>query len=86
MQRMILAITSTARLEKNRRGKAVLFKSLDEGKTWQQVDVLYSKTFDYNSMQQLPNGNVGFLGEYDFDGERTNIKMSELDINKILPE
>ena len=83
-QRALFAITSTARLEKNRRGKAILFKSLDEGKNWQQVDVLYSKTFDYNSMQRLPNGNIGILGEYDFDGERINIKMCELDINKVL--
>lgn len=82
--RALLAVTSTTRLEKGRRGKAILFKSLDEGKTWSQVDVLYSKTFDYSSLQQLPNGNIGMLGEYDFNGERINIKLSELDINKIL--
>ena len=83
-KRVLLVVTSTSRVEKNRRGKAMLFKSLDEGKTWSQVDVLYSKTFDYSSLQQLPNGNIGMLGEYDFDGERINIKLSELDINKIL--
>ncbi len=82
----LFATTVTSRLEKNRRGVCFLYKSFDEGKTWQIVEKIYSKEFDYSSLQQLPNGNIGMLGEYDFDGERIDIKFTEFDINKLLPE
>ncbi len=81
---ILLATTSTARFAGGRRGKGMLYASLDEGRTWQEIDLLYSKTFDYSVLQQLPNGNVGLLAEYDFNGQRIVTRFTEIDIKKIL--
>ncbi|MFR9522770.1 MAG: sialidase family protein [Rikenellaceae bacterium] len=82
--KILLASTVTARFENRRRGKAILYGSLNEGKSWKELDVIYTDKFDYGVMQQLPNGNVGLLAEYDFNGERAVTKLTELDINQII--
>lgn len=82
--RALFATAVNKRFEKNRRGNGLLYRSLDEGKSWEVILTIYDKNFDYSCLQQLPNGNVGMLGEYDFDGERSVIKLTEFDIDKLM--
>ncbi len=80
---VIIHVGVTARVEGRRRGRAVICLSYDDGKTWPVRKVFHKHTFDYSSLAILPDGNIGMLGEYDFDGERANIKLAKLNLKWI---
>lgn len=50
------------------RGTGVIRLSEDGGLTWDRNRVFRADTYVYNSMVQLPNGNIGLLWELEWDG------------------
>ena len=80
---VIIHVGVTARVDGRRRGKAEFRLSYDDGKTWPVNKVFHEQTFDYSSLAILPDGSIGMLGEYDFDGERLKIRLAKLNLEWI---
>jgi sialidase-1 len=83
---VIIHVGVTDRVEGRRRGKAVFCLSYDDGKTWPLCKVFHEGTFDYSSLAILPDGSIGMLAEYDFDGERAKIKLARFNLQWIEEE
>lgn len=77
---VLIHIGVTGRVNGRRRGESVILLSYDDGETWSVQKELYAKAFDYSSMVVLKNGNIGMLAEYDFNGDRANIKFAEFNL------
>lgn len=80
---VIVHVGVTDRVEGRRRGRAVLCLSYDDGQTWPLCRVIHEGTFDYSSLAILPDGSIGMLAEYDFDGERAKIKLARFNLQWI---
>lgn len=80
---VIIHVGVTARVEGRRRGKAEFCLSYDDGKTWPVRKVFHEQAFDYSSLAILPDGNIGMLGEYDFNGERLKVRLAKLNLEWI---
>ena len=76
---VLMQVLVTDRLKRNRRGNAVIALSLDDGQTWPTKKIFYDQEFDYSSLILFPDGKIGMLAEYDFDGERAKIKFVKFD-------
>ncbi len=80
---VIIHVGVTARVDGRRRGRAEFCLSYDDGNTWPVCKVFHDETFDYSSLAILPDGSIGMLGEYDFDGERAKIRLAKLNLKWI---
>ena len=83
---VIIHVGVTARVDGRKRGKAEFCLSYDDGKTWPVRKVFHDQAFDYSSLAILPDGNIGMLGEYDFNGERLKIRLAKLNLEWIETE
>ncbi|MCK0135470.1 sialidase family protein [Arenibacter sp. S6351L] len=70
----------TGRMDGNKRGKAIIALSYDDGESWPVQKPLYNGKFDYSSLAILPDGTIGMLAEYDFNGERAKIQLATFNL------
>ena len=80
---VIIHIGVTQRVNGRKRGDAIIALSYDDGKTWPIKKSLHKKEFDYSSLTILPSGTIGMLAEYDFNGERADIKFAKFNLEWI---
>lgn len=80
---VLIHIGVTGRVDGRKRGMAIIALSYDDGKTWPLQKLLYDKAFDYSSLVLLPDGTIGMLAEYDFNGERAKIKFCRFNLKWI---
>ena len=80
---VIIHVGVTARVDGRKRGKAEFCLSYDDGKTWPVRKVFHEQAFDYSSLAIMPDGSIGMLAEYDFNGERLEIKLANLNLEWI---
>jgi len=73
---VLVHIGVTGRPDGRKRGQAIIALSYDDGITWPVQRPLYNKNFDYSSLAILDDGTIGMLAEYDFDGQRAQIKFA----------
>ena len=83
MPGVIIHIGVTQRVNGRKRGDAIIALSYDDGKTWPIKKSLHKKEFDYSSLTILPDGTIGMLAEYDFNGERADIKFAKFNLEWI---
>jgi sialidase-1 len=74
---------ATARVEGTKRGAGTIWISYDDGKTWPIKKLFYPGKFDYSSLARLPDGTIGMLAEFDFDGERLNVCLAKFNLGFI---
>ncbi|NQU52773.1 MAG: exo-alpha-sialidase [Bacteroidetes bacterium] len=72
---VLIHVGVTGRSDGRKRGKSIIALSYDDGKSWPFKRPLYNNNFDYSSLAILPDGSIGMLAEYDFNGERAEIKF-----------
>lgn len=77
---VLVHVEVTGRVDGRKRGKAVVALSYDNGATWPVQKPLHEKMFDYSSLAILPDGSIGMLAEYDFDGDRAKIKFANFNL------
>ena len=77
---VIIHVGVTGRVDGRKRGKAVVAVSYDDGLTWPVQKELYNQAFDYSSLAILPDSTIAMLAEYDFNGERANIKFAKFNL------
>ncbi|GGW36252.1 hypothetical protein GCM10007383_21480 [Arenibacter certesii] len=80
---VLIHVGVTGRLDGNKRGKAVIALSYDDGETWPVQKALYKGKFDYSSLAILPDGTIGMLAEYDFNGDRAKIQLVKFNLEWI---
>lgn len=80
---VLLHVGVTGRLEDNKRAKAIIAVSYDDGKTWPVQKPLYTEAFDYSSLAVTPDGTIGMLAEYDFNGDRAKIQLAKFNLEWI---
>ena len=80
---VLIHIGVTGRPDGRKRGKSVIALSYDDGKTWSVQRPLYNQNFDYSSLVILPDGSIGMLAEYDFNGNRATIKFVKFNLSWI---
>lgn len=80
---VLIHVGVTGRLDGNKRGKSIIALSYDDGETWPVQKTLYTGKFDYSSLAILPDGKIGMLAEYDFDGDRAKIKLAKFNLEWI---
>jgi sialidase-1 len=61
VSRLVIAIPNT----ETKRLNGTAFVSTDEGETWQKHSVIYPRSFAYNCLVRMPDGQVGCLYERD---------------------
>lgn len=77
---VLIHVGVTGRLDGNKRGKAIIALSYDDGESWPVQKPLYNAAFDYSSLAIMPDGTIGMLAEYDFNGERAQIKLATFNL------
>ncbi|GGW36300.1 sialidase family protein [Arenibacter certesii] len=80
---VLIHVGVTGRLDGNKRGKAIIALSYDDGETWPVQKPLYNGKFDYSSLAILPEGKIGMLAEYDFNGDRAKIQLAKFNLEWI---
>ncbi|SIQ99697.1 sialidase family protein [Maribacter ulvicola] len=80
---VLIYVGVTGRLDGNKRGKAEIALSYDDGDTWPVQKALYKGKFDYSSLAILPDGTIGMLAEYDFNGDRAKIQLVKFNLEWI---
>lgn len=80
---LIIHIGVTGRLDGNKRGKAIIALSYDDGETWPYQKPLYNAKFDYSSLAIFPDSTIGMLAEYDFNGDRAKIQLAKFNLTWI---
>jgi len=74
---------STERTKNHHRGKGTFYLSYDDGRTWPVSRLFHPESFDYSCLTILPDGSIGLLGEFDFDGQRVQIRLAKFNLNYI---
>ena len=77
---VLLHVGVTGRPDGKKRGESVIALSYDDGKIWSVQCPLYNNSFDYSSLINLPDGGIGMLAEYDFNGDRADIRFVKLNL------
>lgn len=80
---ILIRVGVTGRPDGRKRGESIIALSYDDGDSWSYKRPLYNKNFDYSSLINLPNGLIGMLAEYDFDGDRADIKFAKFNLSWI---
>lgn len=74
---------STERTKNHHRGKGTFYLSYDDGRNWPVSRLFHPESFDYSCLTILPDGSIGLLGEFDFDGQRVQIRLAKFNLNHI---
>jgi len=80
---VLIHIGVTGRPDGRKRGKSIIALSYDDGENWSVQRPLYNNNFDYSSLAILPDGSIGMLAEYDFNGERADIRFAKFNLDWI---
>lgn len=76
---VLLHSVSSKRIN-NRRSRGAVYASFDNGQSWPMHKVYHAGSYDYSSIAQLPNGDIGILGEFDWgvDGKFNDIRFMRI--------
>lgn len=77
---ILIHVGVTGRPDGRKRGESIIALSYDDGHSWSVERPLYNNNFDYSSLAILPDGSIGMLAEYDFNGERASIKFVKFNL------